>query len=69
MPNHKQGGLQAAQREMPEVNQIELHCWLQQRKTVETCRELGIAVMAYSPLARQQMFGKSKLRKSHWNSD
>ncbi|CAK0889692.1 unnamed protein product [Prorocentrum cordatum] len=33
-----------------------------QRDTVAYCRKEGIAVMAYSPLARAQMFGKTALR-------
>jgi alcohol dehydrogenase (NADP+) len=34
----------------PEVNQVELHPWLQQNELVATCRELDVAVTAYSPL-------------------
>eukprot|EP00930_Biecheleria_cincta_P015022 TRINITY_DN12673_c0_g1_i1.p1 TRINITY_DN12673_c0_g1~~TRINITY_DN12673_c0_g1_i1.p1 ORF type:complete len:541 (-),score=69.04 TRINITY_DN12673_c0_g1_i1:70-1692(-) len=45
-------GLLAAGRELPEVNQIELHPWLQQRRTTEWCDAHGVAVMAYSPLGR-----------------
>ncbi|KAK2052031.1 aldo/keto reductase [Colletotrichum caudatum] len=36
----------------PAVNQILLHPWTQQRETVEYCRENGIALQAFSPLAR-----------------
>ncbi|AKV55997.1 2,5-diketo-D-gluconate reductase [Bifidobacterium actinocoloniiforme DSM 22766] len=43
---HKETG------EYPVVNQIELHPSWQQRETVAYCREHGIAVEAYSPLAR-----------------
>ncbi|KAK3932832.1 1,5-anhydro-D-fructose reductase [Frankliniella fusca] len=32
------------------VNQVELHASLQQRDLVDSCRELGVAVTAYSPL-------------------
>ena len=36
----------------PTVNQIELHPWQQKRDIVKFCREHGIAVMGYSPLAK-----------------
>ncbi len=36
---------------MPDVNQVELHVFLQQPELLEYCRENGIAVEAYSPLA------------------
>jgi diketogulonate reductase-like aldo/keto reductase len=39
-------------KELPEVNQIELHPFLQQRDTVALCRKHGIVVQAYSPLTR-----------------
>lgn len=38
--------------EYPTVNQIELHPTWQQREVTEYCREHGIAVEAYSPMAR-----------------
>lgn len=38
--------------EYPVVNQIELHPTWQQRGVVDFCREKGIAVEAYSPIAR-----------------
>lgn len=38
--------------EYPSVNQIELHPTWQQREVVAYCREHGIAVEAYSPMAR-----------------
>ncbi|MFC0265272.1 aldo/keto reductase [Alloscardovia macacae] len=38
--------------EYPAVNQIELHPTFQQRDVVEYCRDHGIAVQAYSPMAR-----------------
>jgi len=47
--------------ELPEVNQIELHFALQQRETVAYCKQHGIAVMAYSPLARGRLFGSTAL--------
>lgn len=55
--------LKAAGLEVPEVNQIELHCWLQQRPTVEYCRAEGIVVMSYCPLARCKTFGETDLAK------
>ena len=36
----------------PAVNQIELHPFLQPRDAIDRCRERGILVEAYSPLAR-----------------
>lgn len=34
----------------PEANQVEMHPYLQQSELVATCKELGVAVTAYSPL-------------------
>lgn len=56
-------GLEAAGLELPEVNQIELHVWKQQRPAVEFLREKGIAVMGYCPLARCKKFGQTRLKE------
>lgn len=37
---------------LPEVNQIELHPFLQHREAVALCKRHGIVVQAYSPLTR-----------------
>ncbi len=38
--------------EVPAVNQVELHVFLQQPELIEFCKNKNIAVEAYSPLAR-----------------
>ncbi|TIA90840.1 hypothetical protein E3P99_01365 [Wallemia hederae] len=38
--------------ELPHVNQIQLHPWLQNRDIVKYCREHHILIQAFSPLAR-----------------
>jgi len=50
-------GLANEKLELPEVNQIELHVFLQQKEHVKYCNENGIAVMGYCPLARCKRFG------------
>ena len=42
--------LHAAARVKPAMNQVELHPYLAQNELLDTCRELGVAVTAYSPL-------------------
>lgn len=37
-------------KELPEVNQIEIHPFLQHRETRALCKKMGIVVEAYSPL-------------------
>lgn len=45
------------------MNQIEIHPFLDQSKVVSKCREHGIGVTAYSPLARAEVLGNSTLQK------
>ena len=44
-------GMRKYASEMPAVNQVELHVFLQQPELVEYCRDNGIVLEAYSPLA------------------
>lgn len=44
-------------KELPEVNQIEIHPFLQHRDTRAWCKKNGIVVEAYSPLTRGQRLG------------
>lgn len=41
-------------KEMPAINQVELHVFLQQPELLQHCQRLDIAVEAYSPLAHAQ---------------
>lgn len=54
-------GLKDAGLEMPEVNQVELHIWGQQKQMVAFCKAEDIAVMGYCPLARVKRFGATGL--------
>lgn len=47
-------GLQKAGLPPPSVNQIELHCWQHKPELVSYCKQQGIALMGYSPLAKNQ---------------
>ncbi|KAI9720946.1 MAG: hypothetical protein M1828_005516 [Chrysothrix sp. TS-e1954] len=38
----------------PQVNQIELHPWCQQRKAVDYCQKNGIVIESYCPLVRNE---------------
>ena len=58
---HFRSRCQAAGLEAPQVNQIELHVFLQQRETVAYCEKEGITIMGYAPLARCKKFGKSQV--------
>ena len=44
-------GMKSYARVMPHVNQVELHVFLQQPELLKYCRDNGIIVEAYSPLA------------------
>lgn len=54
-------GLRLLGLEAPAVNQFELHCFNQQRATVEYCQANGIVVMGFCPLARCKLFGQTPL--------
>lgn len=47
-------GLKRYARVTPAVNQVELHVFLQQTELVEYCRDNGIVLEAYSPLAHSR---------------
>ncbi len=46
---------------VPAINQVELHPFLYQRELIEFCRSKGIAVEAYSPLAKAQKLDEPAL--------
>ena len=49
-------------------NQIEIHPYLAQTKVIETCRRLGLAVVAHCPIARGRTLGDpviEKIAKAH----
>ncbi|KAK3083220.1 hypothetical protein FSP39_017137 [Pinctada imbricata] len=56
-------GLKDAGLLTPSVNQIELHPWQQKKHIVKYCRENGIAVMGYSPMAKGQKLKDPTLGK------
>jgi len=49
---HHLEGLRKAGRPTPSVNQIELHPQMRRQDIVDYCRQHGIIVMGYSPLAK-----------------
>lgn len=53
--------LQGSAKVLPAVNQIELTPFLQRRRTVALCQNLGIALESYSPLTRGQRLGHPTL--------
>merc|ERR1719491_708781 len=52
-------GMRTAGLELPEVNQVEVHCWRQMKRLTEYHREHGIATMCMTPLAKGGMLGKT----------
>lgn len=48
---------------VPAVNQVEFHPWLQQRELRAFCREQGIVVEAWSPLAKGRIFDQPLLQE------
>ncbi|HLS93985.1 diketogulonate reductase-like aldo/keto reductase [Sphingobacterium allocomposti] len=59
-PEHLEA-LSRTARVMPAVNQIEFHPGYWQPEVVEFCRQRGITVQAWSPLARGKVFGNEVL--------
>jgi diketogulonate reductase-like aldo/keto reductase len=47
----------------PSVNQVELHLFLQQPELIDYCREHGILVEAYSPLAHAKEMDEPVIKK------
>ena|SRR3990167_8411641 len=50
-----------ASNEAPEVNQIEYHLFLQQKETIDYCKENQIQMMGYCPVARGKRFGEKTI--------
>lgn len=54
-------GMRLAGLELPEVNQVEVHCWRQLPELIEYHQSHGIATMCMAPLARGEMFNQTDL--------
>lgn len=50
-------------KEMPAINQVELHVFLQQPELIDYCREHNIAIEAYSPLAHAREMDEPVIRE------
>lgn len=48
---------------VPAVNQVEFHTFLYQKELLDYCREKGIRIEAYSPIARAKFFNHEQLQK------
>ncbi|GAA5865735.1 hypothetical protein JCM3774_004984 [Rhodotorula dairenensis] len=55
--------IEEAGLEVPEVNQVELHPFAQQKPIVEYCEQRGIVIEAYCPILRGQRFDDPTLQK------
>jgi methylglyoxal/glyoxal reductase len=56
---------------VPAVNQVEFHTFLYQKQLLAECRERGIQIEAYSPIAKAQLFdheGLQQVAKKHEKS-
>ena len=60
---HIQELLDNKPKHRPQINQIDLHPWLQRTQLVNYCRENDIAPEAYSPLTRGQKIDDPTLRR------
>jgi diketogulonate reductase-like aldo/keto reductase len=48
---------------VPAVNQVEFHTFLYQKELLEYCREKGIQIEAYSPIARAKFFDNKEIQR------
>lgn len=55
--------LMAEAKVVPAVNQIEVHPFCQRQDLVDVCRKYGIAIEAYSPLARGNKLEDPRIKK------
>ena len=56
-------GLKKAGLPAPSVNQIELHPWMRREELVNYCRQEGITVMGYSPMAKGKRFDDTSINE------